>query len=113
MRPSQGFLGTGERLHFSGERGNKGLKIRETWEHRLFWGTGNIENKAFVLGEQGHFLEGNRYPHSHPGRALIVAHWATGFNKHHPYNKRTSHFLWGKRWPNAIQNGIRTPKLIF
>ena len=54
MRHSQGFSETGEKgQFFSGEQGNKGLKIRGTGEHRQFWGTGNIENQDFVLGEQG------------------------------------------------------------
>ena len=52
------------RAFFSGEQGNKGLKIKGTGEHRQFWGTGNQD---FVFGEQGHFFRGNRYPP--PGRA--------------------------------------------
>ena len=64
-----GVLGnSGTRAIFSGEQGNKCLKIRETVEHRQFWGTGNIEgnieNQDFVFGEQGHFFrgeQGNRY----------------------------------------------------
>ena len=43
----------GTRAIFSGEQGNKGLKIRGTGEHRQFWGTGHIENQDFVFGEQG------------------------------------------------------------
>ena len=59
-RPSQGFGGTGTRAFlFSGEQGDKNIKIRGTGEHRQFWGTGNIENQDFVFGEQGHFFEGN------------------------------------------------------
>ena len=59
-----GFWGIGEQGHFSGEQGNKGLKIRGTGEHRQFCGTGNIENQDFVFGEQGNktifFFEGTR-----------------------------------------------------
>ena len=29
-------------------------------EQRKFWGIGKIENQDFVLGEQGHFFEGNK-----------------------------------------------------
>ena len=49
-----GVLGNrGTRAIFSGEQGNKGLKIRGTGEHKQFWGTGNIESQDFVFGEQG------------------------------------------------------------
>ena len=50
LRPSQGFLGTGEQGQFF--QGNKGLKIRGTGEHRQFLGTGNIKNQDFVFREQ-------------------------------------------------------------
>ena len=36
-----------------GEQGNKDLQIRGTWEHRQFWGTGNIGNEDFYFWEQG------------------------------------------------------------
>ena len=49
---------------FSGEQRPK---IRGTGEHRQFWGTGNIENQDFVLGEQG-----NSTPP--PGRASLFIH---------------------------------------
>ena len=59
-----GLLGNrGTRAIFSGEQGNKGLKMRGTGKHRQFWGTGNIENQDFVLGEQGNkaiFSRGTR-----------------------------------------------------
>ena len=59
-----GFFGNrGTKAIFSGEHGNKGLKIRGTEEHRQFWGTGNIENQDFVFGEQGNkaiFFEENK-----------------------------------------------------
>ena len=45
---------------FSGEQENKSLKIRGTWEHRQFWGTGNIENQNFVFGNKDIFFEGNK-----------------------------------------------------
>ena len=66
-----GVLGNrGTRAIFSGEQGNKGLKIRRTGEHRQFLGTGNIANQDFVFGEQGHFFEGNRYPPPPPREGL-------------------------------------------
>ena len=40
----------GTRAFFSGEQG---LKISGIEEHMQYWGTGNIENQDFVLGEQG------------------------------------------------------------
>ena len=76
MRPSKGFWEQGNKgSFFSGEQGNKGLKIRGTGEHRQFWGTGNIENQDFVFGEQGHFFEGNKGtgtppPHGGPHKCL-------------------------------------------
>ena len=79
LRPSQGFWGTGEQGHlFSGEQGNKGLKISGTGEHRQFWGTGNIENQDFVFWgtrKQGHFFsreQGNRYPPPLPREGLNI-----------------------------------------
>ena len=53
MRP-QGFLGTGEQGHLF--QGNKGQNLRRTWEQRQYWGTGNIENKFSIFGEQGNKL---------------------------------------------------------
>ena len=50
----------GTRAIFSGELGNKGLKVSGTGEHRQFMGTGNIENQHFVFGEQGRFFQGTR-----------------------------------------------------
>ena len=41
------------RAYFSGEQGSKGPKMRGTGEQSQFWGTGNIENQDFVLGEHG------------------------------------------------------------
>ena len=61
MRPSQWFCGTGEQGQIF--QGNTCLKIRGTGEHSQFWGTGNIENQDFVIGEQGNnaiFLRGTR-----------------------------------------------------
>ena len=61
MEALPGVLGNrGTKAFF---QGNKGLKIRGTGEHRQFWGTGNIENQAFVFGGQGNkaiFFEGTR-----------------------------------------------------
>ena len=43
----------GIRPFTSGEQGNKSLKVKETGEHRQFWGTGNIKNQDFDFGKQG------------------------------------------------------------
>ena len=74
---------------FSGEQGNKGLKIRGTGEHRQFWGTGKIENHfffCFVFGEQDHFFEGNKgtgtSPHTHArweGLTTALSHLVSGY----------------------------------
>ena len=50
----------GKRTIFSGEQGNKGLKIRGTGEHRQFLGTGNIENQDFVFWGNKAFFRGNK-----------------------------------------------------
>ena len=71
MRPFQGFWGTGEQGQFF--QGNRGLKIRETGEHRQFWGRGNIETEDFVFWEQGHFFEGNKGTCTPPGRASLMS----------------------------------------
>ena len=60
------FRGTGEqRPNFEGNRG--------TGEQRQYWGTGNIENKFLILGEQGNkpvYFSGTREQVPHPtGRA--------------------------------------------
>ena len=47
----------GIRPFFSGEQGNKSLKLKGTGEQRQFWGIGNIENQDFDFGKQE-----NRYP---------------------------------------------------
>ena len=66
----------GTRVIFSGEQGNKGLKIRGTGEHRQFWGTGNIEIKILFLGNKAIFFRGeqgnrNSPPLPSPGRASL------------------------------------------
>ena len=51
----------------SGEEGN--IKLKGTGEQRQFWGTGNIENKYFDLGNKGKmliFFKGNKGMGTHP-----------------------------------------------
>ena len=46
-----GFWGTGGQGHSF--QGNKGQILRGTGEQRQYWGTGNIENKFSIFGDQG------------------------------------------------------------
>ena len=76
MRPSQGFWGT--RPFISREQGNNGQFLRGTGEQRQYWGTGNIENKFSIFGEQGNkpiYFRGTREqvpPPPPPGRASKI-----------------------------------------
>ena len=46
------WVNRGTKVFIPGEQGNKDLQMRGTWEHRQFWGTGNIGNEDFYFGEQ-------------------------------------------------------------
>ena len=61
--------------NFSGEQGNKNLKIRGTGKHRQFWGTENIENQDFVFGgtrESRPFFRGNKRTGIPPWEGLCI-----------------------------------------
>ena len=71
-----GVLGNrGTKSFISWEKGNKGQIWRGTGEQRQYWGTGNIENKFSILGEQGNkpiYFSGTREQLPH-GRASTKA----------------------------------------
>ena len=68
---SRVFGNRGTRTIFSGEQGNKGIKIRGT---QAILGNRDIENEDFIMGEQGNkaiFSRGTREQVLPPGRASV------------------------------------------